>query len=131
MHQASRIAILGLWALMQVFAPLVHAHAGGGPLPGMLHIPGLEFLAKPQQAAAQPSLEPGDPADFIVGPALGLKSVIGHLVPAPDPQVLLPLCHGPKAAAPGVPLDGLAPLAFLVFPACWLRPGCRAPPAWR
>jgi len=129
MQQASRIAILGLLALMQLFAPLVHAHAGGGQFPGMIHLPGLEFLSKPNGTAAQPPASPAESRDVIVGLAPGLKNQGNHTIPAPDPKCLRPVPFSP-AAIPPQRLEGFipSPPCFLP-PTLWLAPAPRAPPA--
>lgn len=91
MIQASRIVIIGLLALMQMIAPLVHAHAGGGQSPGIMHVPGLEFLAKSSGTSAQSSLDKAS-LDIIVSLAPGLKDK-GDLV-APDLEYVLPVHAG-------------------------------------
>lgn len=124
MQQASRLLAIGLLALAQLFAPLVHAHAGGGDSLGGLHLPGLEFLAKADGTSAQPQ---GHKAclDVIVGLAPGLKDK-APAFPGPDP-----------APPPGLrPLAGRfapspAPPPFLFPPPArppWLAPSPRAPP---
>lgn len=72
MQQASRIAILAFLTLLQLFAPLVHAHAGGGQFSGAIHVPGLEFLSKAHGNSFQGYLHEAG-ADFIVGLADGFR----------------------------------------------------------
>lgn len=122
MQQAYRLALIGLLALTQLFAPLVHAHAGGGDFPGIVHLPGLEFLAKADGGSAQSSTHKAC-LDVIVSVAPGLKAA-----PAPNPGLGLPPYFRLWPAEPKrPPLIGLAappsPTAFL-----WLTPSPRAPP---
>ena len=72
MQQASRIATIILYALMQFIAPLVHAHAGGGQLSGAIHVPGLEFLGKADGKSAQAFTHQASQG-VIVGVATGLR----------------------------------------------------------
>jgi len=90
MIQASRIVIIGLLALMQLIAPLVHAHTGGGQSTGFIHVPGLEFLANTGGDLAQPLDEPGS-YDLIVGLTPGLKDNSENVAPAADPEPVLPV----------------------------------------
>jgi hypothetical protein len=70
MQHASRIAIVGLLTLLQLFAPLVHAHVGGGQFSGVMHVPGLEFLARVHGKSAQACTHTAGP-EVIVGWATG------------------------------------------------------------
>ena len=72
MQQASRTAILAILTLLQLFAPLVHAHAGGGQFSGAIHVPGLEFLSKANGNSVQGYIHEAG-SDFIVGLADGFR----------------------------------------------------------
>ncbi len=72
MQQASRIAILAFLTLLQFFAPLVHAHAGGRQFSGAIHVPGLEFLSKANGNSVQGIIHEAG-ADLIVGLADGFR----------------------------------------------------------
>jgi hypothetical protein len=127
MQQASRIAIIGFLALVQLFAPLVHAHAGGGQASGRLHIPGLEFLGRLVGHFIEHTEDGGDSLDVIVVPSLGLKNPGGHALASPDTSAnfaapATPAIHRP-AGRDFVPL-GQSPPVLLA----WLQPSTRAPP---
>lgn len=129
MLQASRLAIIGLWALMQLFAPLVHAHAGGGQWFGTVHVPGLEFLAKSDAACAQADTGGGGPVDVIVGPAPGMKLSDGFAPPLADADFTVPprfrwaaAAYRARKAPPPLPTASPPRQA-------WLKPSPRAPPA--
>jgi hypothetical protein len=129
MLQAFRIAILSLLALMQLFAPLVHAHAGGGPFSGMIHIPGLEFLSKQDGSAVQSLTCPGDADGLIVGLELGLKNQGDQAIPAPDLDSALLVYFSLRALAPpSLPVHFPSSAVFPVHRG-WLSPVPRAPPA--
>ncbi|MDD5037611.1 MAG: hypothetical protein PHE55_23020 [Methylococcaceae bacterium] len=125
---ASRIAILGLLALMQLFAPLVHAHAGGGPASVTIHVPGLEFLAQQEGGYVQAFNHPAG-FDVIIGLAPGLKHQGDSALPAPDTGSALPACFA-RLTNPALDRD-----SFCFFPSVpllgqsWLTPAPRAPPA--
>ena len=72
MQQASRTVAIILFLLMQFFAPLVHAHAGGGQLSGSIHVPGLEFLEKASGTSAK-AINHDTSSGVIVGVATGLR----------------------------------------------------------
>ena len=128
MLQTFRLAVLSLLLLLQLFAPLVHAHAGGGPVSGMLHVPGLEFLGKPDGSAAEPAGGQPDTGQLIVGMAPGLKNPGACALPAsasgfpPATPASAPGFKPPTAASPLPP----GPLAIARL--CWLAPATRAPP---
>ena len=128
MQQASRIAIIGLLALMQLFAPLVHAHTGGGRFSGAIHVPGLEFLGLSNGASAQSPAGQEEPPGVIVVLAPGLKNQGGHAIPAANPVPTLPAVFttvtGPLAGRPTFP----PPRDVSPPQACWLKPSPRAPP---
>ena len=73
MQQASRIATIALFVLMQFFAPLVHAHAGGGPLSGDIHVPGLEFLDAAHDGKSAQTFTYKAFTGTLVGVATGLR----------------------------------------------------------
>jgi len=129
MRQASRIAIIGLLALMQLFAPLVHAHTGGGQLAGTMHVPGLEFLAQPTNGhSAQTPAGQGECLDVIVVPAPGLKNPGDHAIPTPDPELLLAVLSSLVAGSPAGHPSVSLPRSFLLLDAAKLKPSPRAPP---
>lgn len=145
MLQAYRLALIGLLALMQLFAPLVHAHAGGADFPGVVHLPGLEFLADADEhedgghalelefsavtggIVARPATRKAC-LDVIVGLAPGLQGKGGSAAPVPHPDLALPPCLSLRPTAQGRPL--LIGLSAPPSPAkpCWLTPSPRAPP---
>lgn len=128
MLQASRIAIIGLLALMQLFAPLVHAHTGGGVLPGSVHLPGLEFLAQSGGNFAQPPAGQDEYRDVIVVPAPGLKNHDDRGIPAADPEFALPILWSLLTGLCGGVLVSKPPADFLSLATAWLQPSPRAPP---
>jgi len=128
MRQASRIAIIGLLALMQLFAPLVHAHTGGGQLAGTVHVPGLEFLAKSNGHSALAPASQGECLDVIVVPAPGLKNPGDHAIPTPDPELLLAVLSSLVAGSPAGHPSVSLPRSFLLLDAAKLKPSPRAPP---
>lgn len=93
MIRTSRLFIIGLLALMQMIAPLVHAHAGGGQSLGFVHVPGLEFLAEQSrdsvQCASQEAVQ-----DVIVDLAQGLKLKSDLVAPASKLEYALPASAG-------------------------------------
>ena len=128
MQQASRIALIGLLALMQLFAPLVHAHTGGGRFSGAVHVPGLEYLGLPTGTFAQAPAGLEECQDVIVMLAPGLKNQGDHAIPSPDPEHFLSavfsLVIGSQVARTAFPPPGDAP----PLQAIWLKPSPRAPP---
>ncbi len=126
MPQFSRIAIIGLLALMQLFAPLVHAHAGGGQFSGAIHLPGLEFLSQAEEGSAQ-SFTHYTSHDVIVGLAQGVKDRSCHATPTPDHDGIL-LANEWVAPAFTEPAGHLP--SFLPSPPQpnWLKTSPRAPP---
>lgn len=129
MLQASRSAIIGLLALMQLFAPLVHAHTGGGgQFAGAIHIPGLEFLAKTHGKSAQAPVGQGEGLDVVVVPASGLKNQGVHAIPASDVSSTLPTLSNLATGSPGRHPAFLALQNFPLSKAAWLQPSPRAPP---
>lgn len=128
MQQTSRIAIIGLLALMQLFAPLVHAHAGGGQFAGALHIPGLEFLAKSNGHSALAPAGQGECLDVIVVPAPGLKNPGDHGIPTPDPEPLLPVLFNLMLGLRGGTPVFSTPPRFPPLKEAWRQPSPRAPP---
>ena len=128
MQQASRIALIGLLALMQLFAPLVHAHTGGGRFSGAVHVPGLEFLGKSNGTFAATPSGPVECQGVIVGLAPGLKNQGDHAVPAPDPESgLLAIFSQAKGSPQERPVFS-PPRDFPPRQADWLKPSPRAPP---
>lgn len=85
MLSTSRIVLIGLLALMQLIAPLVHAHASGGGVTGFPHLPELEVLAHQPTNGIEASAGE-DREDLIVSVAPGLKSHADRLTPGPDPE---------------------------------------------
>jgi hypothetical protein len=125
MPQASRLLVIGFLALVQTFAPLVHAHAGGAAPAGFAHVPGLEFLAGKagvgvRAQAAQEAF------GLVVGLAPGLENRAARGAPVPDWGL---------APAPALPIPSRAP-AHSSFIASsrprsrivWLAASPRAPP---
>jgi hypothetical protein len=128
MQQAYRIALIGLLALMQLFAPLVHAHTGGGQFSGAIHVPGLEFLSKPNGTFAQALVSPDECQDVIIGLAPGLKIPGNHVVPTPAPDIVLSVIFSFAAGLPaGLPAFP-PPRDLSLLQASWLKPSPRAPP---
>ncbi|MFM8333107.1 MAG: hypothetical protein ACKN9T_15590 [Candidatus Methylumidiphilus sp.] len=127
MLQASRIALLGLLALMQLIAPLVHAHTGGGQFSGAVHLPGLEFLAQPSGQSATLGGDVG--LDVIVSLAPGVKTPEDATPPPPDLALavaaVLGAANGPAASNPHFP----PPPDPAPKPGSWLKPAPRAPPS--
>jgi len=127
MQQASRIAIIGLLALMQLFAPLVHAHLGGESVLGAVHVPGLEFLGHAKDHSAQASHGCGEYSDVIVVLAPCHKSEQAIATPSPDAALLAAFIF---AATPPSGPPAFPPPRLLAIPqAPWLKPSPRAPPS--
>ena len=127
MQQAPRIAILALLALMQLFAPLVHAHVGGTNFNGTIHVPGLEFLVKARTHSAQAFSEKGC-FDFIIGLANGFRDLRDGTKNLPDTDFNSPAIHLLSAILPKA--SGSRPLlSHLNFPSpFWPAFSPRAPP---
>ncbi|QSA96607.1 hypothetical protein [Methylococcus sp. EFPC2] len=88
----SRFLLIGLLALMQMFAPLVHAHSGGaGVTVGFPHLPELEVLSRTSPAGIEIGADRGI-AEFVIGLAPALKSDGDGLAPGPgsDAPAVLP-----------------------------------------
>lgn len=70
-----RTFIIGLLALIQVMAPLVHAHAGFDNSPRLIHLPGLETFAENAESDDQylqgAVIQRASPTGIIVGIAYG------------------------------------------------------------
>jgi len=124
-----RAILLTLLTLTQVIAPWVHAHTGG-ETGGFLHVPGLEFLSKSGETAAQADAPPLD-RDVIVGVQAGFwgKADKARIPPGADDQ------PGPPSAAASIRRP--QPAASLSFveespapPSCFYRNTApRAPPS--
>lgn len=128
MRQASRIAIIGLLALMQLFAPLVHAHTGGGQFPGAIHVPGLEFFGLSHGISAQAPEGCGESKGVIIVLAQGLKNPGNFAIPTPDTAPALPSAFTVVIGSPeGHPAFSQA-CGFSPPPIVWLKPSPRAPP---
>jgi len=128
MKQTSRIAVSCLWVLMQFFAPLVHAHEGGGHFSGTLHVPGLEFLVKANGKSAQAFNYKGC-NDVIVSLASGLKSRGDKTTAAPDTDFEVP---AKLSFTPGLPSKpGMrSPTSHVASPLLfWPTSAPRAPPS--
>ena len=127
MQKAPRIAILALLALMQLFAPLVHAHVGGTDFNGTIHVPGLEFLVKARTHSAQAFSEKGC-FDFIIGLANGFRDLRDGTKNLPDTDFNSPAIHLLSAILPKA--SGSRPLlSHLNFPSpFWPAFSPRAPP---
>ena len=127
-QQAFRITLLVLLALMQLFAPLVHAHVGSAEVYGKIHVPGLEFLGRVQQHSAQ-SFEQKGALDVIVGLAKGLRNHRHDAKSQPNPDIDIPALITVSEILP------LAPSVFIHLPlvrlssAFWSAFAPRAPPA--
>ena len=80
MQRISRALLIGLFALLQLVAPLVHAHVGNDSHTRALHLPGLEFLAFKDTPIAGQETFPADSGALIVGMSLGitLHADLGH-----------------------------------------------------
>lgn len=105
-----RFLIIGFIFLTQLIGPLVHAHSGGAPSPGILHLPGLEHLAMPEGAHAE--RQRGDVSrDVVVALSPALEVAVDLATPQADPPFVAlagPLFPLPSrsltvAAAPSKP----------------------------
>ncbi len=127
-QQASRIATIILFALMQFFAPLVHAHAGGGQFSGAIHVPGLEFLDVANGKSAQAFAYKAS-TGTLVGVATGLRNQGDDTNATPDADFDLP----PKFLFElGLPSDSASrfPILLVTPPRLfWLASAPRAPPS--
>jgi hypothetical protein len=107
MSHPFRLAVCAMLALMQMLAPWVHAHTGVEK-GGLLHMPGLEFLAGGETGCAVLDAQPGG-TDLIVsvqaGPWNGPESIRfapDRLIqPYPPPVIpaLLPKLPGASLTA--------------------------------
>jgi hypothetical protein len=90
MLRAFRLNVVCLLTLLQLLAPLLHAHGGGNPAGDRLHLPGLEFLTVQDTESSAPARNQPAPGEFIVGVAqgcelqvdLGLSSTEAGLAPS-------------------------------------------------
>ncbi len=131
MIRASRILIIAFLSLTQLVGPLVHAHSGDSRSPGLVHLPGLEGLARQDVTQMQlPALDPGG-QDVVValGPALPLDQDATRTPNSPEPAVLVPVliwlyAHGGPSDT-GPPPTGLVRPPDRAYPAA----SPRAPPA--
>ncbi len=129
MQQAYRIAMISLLALMQLFAPLVHAHAGAVQFSGTVHLPGLEFLAKQEGNVAQNFSQTGG-VDIIVGLAPGFEDRHSLATPSTDLEWGLPPDFSVKARAPALQHHFLQSIPDYRPKSVRLRPSPRAPPGF-
>ena len=112
MQQASRIVAIILFPLMQFFAPLVHAHAGGGQFSGAIHVPGLEFLDVAIGTSAK-AFNYEASSGVIVGVATGLRIQGDEANSAPDAAFDLP----PNPLSdPGLPSGSVGVSLFCMLP---------------
>lgn len=131
MIKTSRFILVGLLALIQMIAPLVHAHAGRGGTSGFLHLPGLEHLTRPLGAASQSLENQAAQHDLIVSLAPALKDRDDPISPSPDGDDAFGVpgvteVHGtPSPARMAIDPEALSPLGNLRF---W-TPSPRAPPS--
>ncbi|MBS1211768.1 MAG: hypothetical protein H6R26_384 [Proteobacteria bacterium] len=130
MIQSYRILIIGILVLTQLFAPLVHAHAGGARTSGVMHVPGLEYLSTRDGAYAQDRGERLSP-EVIVALSPGLKCAADVAVPSsdhPQPATLPALAFRCDTQPPGLP--GCAFQPHTQFPErVFQNASPRAPPA--
>jgi hypothetical protein len=92
MFRLSRITLVGFLSLMQCVAPLVHAHSGTTPAQGVLHLPGLEFLASKKADTGFASMTSRDNGQYgvIVAVAAGICHEQNLVRPPPDRAFLPP-----------------------------------------
>ncbi len=131
MIRAARILIIAFLSLTQLVGPLVHAHSGDTRSPGLVHLPGLESLARQSDTHMQlPALDTGG-QDVVVGlgPALLSDQDAAHTSNTPKPADLVPVLTW--FSARGGPSDTGPPPTGLVRPPDHAYPAAspRAPPA--
>ncbi len=90
MQQASHIATIALFVLMQFLSPLVHAHAGGEPFSGDIHVPGLEFLDMAHDGKSAHTFTYKAFTGTLVGVAAGLRHQGNDTNAALDKAIALP-----------------------------------------
>lgn len=131
MIKTSRFILVGLLALIQMIAPLVHAHAGRGGTSGFLHLPGLEQLTRPPGTGSQALGSQAAQQELIVCLAPALKDRDGPISPSPNGDDAFGVpgvteVHGtPSPARMYIAPEVLSPLGNLHF---W-TPSPRAPPS--
>ena len=130
MQQATRIATIALFVLMQFLAPLVHAHAGGEAFSGDIHVPGLEFLLAAHHGKSAQAYTYKAFSGTLVGVATGLRHQGDNTNAALDKTFILP---SSLYFATALPADSAHQCAFFVFASprlFWLSLPPRAPPPY-
>jgi hypothetical protein len=129
-RSVSSILAFTLLLLVQILAPLLHAHTSGNTGNGRLHVPGLEslYLTHNNTTVQSPHAEQAD--GFAVGIAQGLRQSFDSdiaFVSSLDTALHAPSLIHPIALADLLPAD--APNPAVIDNAIKLVPPTRAPPA--
>lgn len=129
MRSVSSSMAFVLFLLVQILAPLLHAHTSGNSDYGFLHVPGLEslYLAHNKPGVQLPKIEPSE--GFVVDIAQGLRQPFDAGIAFASYQDAIP--HALPLIQPIAPsgrFPANTPTSAVINDSGNLSPPTRAPP---